>query len=263
MGTREYARHRQTKFVETRHVVFLEDEMIRGSTVVPKIDLEEKRVCVPNPMIQEPYFSLPVVPAPTVPEIVVQAPIAIPPVSTMSENLEPVLQDSIESTVAHEDEAQQPPVDNVPTDVEAQNVPTEEAPCRSQRVKRSAIPDDYKVYNTEIAHMEDDPASYEEAMRSAHSSKWLEVMEDEMKSMSSNDVWDLVEIPKGAKTVGCKWVYKIKRNSRGNIEKYKARLVEKGHTQIEGIDYNETFSPVSCKDSFIIIMVLVAHFDLE
>jgi hypothetical protein len=142
-------------------------------------------------------------------------------------------------------------------------VPTEEAPRRSQRVKRSAILDDYKVYNTELAHMDGDPASYEEAMRSAHSSKWLEAMEDEMKSMSSNDVWYLVEIPKGSKTVGYKWVCKIKRDSRGNIEKYKARVVAKGYTQIEGVDQNETFSPVSCKYSFRIIMALVAHFDLE
>ena len=111
--------------------------------------------------------------------------------------------------------------------------------------------------------MEGDPTSYEEAMRSPHSSKWLEAMEDKMKSMSSNDVWDLEDIPKGAKIVGCKWVYKTKYDSKGKIEKYKARLVAKGFTQREGIDYNETFSPVSCKDSFRIIMALVAHFDLE
>ena len=88
-------------------------------------------------------------------------------------------------------------------------------------------------------------------------------MEDEMESMSSNHVWDLEEIPKGAKTVGCKWVYKTKYDSNGNVEKYKARLVAKGFTQREGVDYNETFSPVSCKYSFRIIMALVAHFDLE
>ena len=52
--------------------------------------------------------------------------------------------------------------------------------------------------------MEGDPTSFEEAMRSAHSSKWLEAMEDEIKSMKTNDVWDLETIPKGAKTIGYK-----------------------------------------------------------
>jgi hypothetical protein len=111
--------------------------------------------------------------------------------------------------------------------------------------------------------MEGDPTLYEEDMRSPHSSKWVEAMEDEMKSMSSNNVWGLEEIPKGAKTVSCKWVYKTKYDSNGNVEKYKARLVAKGFMQREGVDYNETFSPVSCKDSFRIIMELVAHFDFD
>ena len=111
--------------------------------------------------------------------------------------------------------------------------------------------------------MEDDPTSFEEAMRSVHSSKWLETMEDEMKSMNTNKVWDLEIILKGAKTVGCKWVYKTKLDSQGNIERYKARLVAKDFTQREGIDYNETFSLVSCKDFFRIIMALVAYYDLE
>lgn len=70
-------------------------------------------------------------------------------------------------------------------------------------------------------------------------------------------------IPHGAKTVGCKCVYKTKRDSTENIERYMARLVAKGFAQGEGIDYNETFSLVSIKDSFRIIMALVAHYDLE
>ena len=73
----------------------------------------------------------------------------------------------------------------------------------------------------------------------------------------------LVELPEGCKRVGCKWVFKTKRDSQGNIEHYKARLVAKGFTQKDGIDYKETFSPVSKKDSFRIIMALVAHYDLE
>ena len=109
--------------------------------------------------------------------------------------------------------------------------------------------------------MEDDPTLFEEAMRSDHSSKWLEAMEDEMKYMNANKVWDLEIISKGAKIVGYKWVYKIKLDSQRNIERYKARLMAKGFTQREGIDYNETFSPVSCKDSFRIIIALVAHYD--
>ena len=62
-------------------------------------------------------------------------------------------------------------------------------------------------------------------MRSRYSSKWQAAMEDEMRSMNSNKVWDLQEISKEAKTVGCKWVYKTKRDSKRNIEIYKARLV--------------------------------------
>ena len=108
-----------------------------------------------------------------------------------------------------------------------------------------------------------DPVSFSQAIESNDSSKWIDVMNEELKSMDQNQVWDLVELPNNCKKVGCKWVFKTKRDSKGNIERYKARLVAKGFTQKEGIDYRETFSPVSKKDSFRIIMALVAHYDLE
>jgi hypothetical protein len=110
------------------------------------------------------------------------------------------------------------------------NMPNQENIRRSQRVRKSAIPDDYEIYTSEEIHMEGDPTSYKEAMRSPHSSKCREAMEDEMRSMSANQVWKLEKIPKGAKTVGYKWVYKIKHDSKGNIDRFKARLVAKGFT---------------------------------
>ena len=101
-------------------------------------------------------------------------------------------------------------------------MPVVKAPRRSQRVKKPTIRNDYEVYNSEEIQMEGDPTSFEEAIRSDHSSEWLEATKDEMKSMSTNNVWDLEEIPKRVKTLGCKWVYKTKCDSKGNVERYKA-----------------------------------------
>ena len=137
---------------------------------------------------------------------------------------------------------------------------------RPQREKRSAIPNDYVVYLHESESdlgIENDPVTFSQAMNDVNSDKWLEAMKDELKSMVQNEVWDLVELPEGHQKVGCKWVFKTKRDSRGNLERYKARLVAKGFTQKDGVNYKETFSPVSKKDSFRIIMALVAHYDLE
>jgi hypothetical protein len=143
------------------------------------------------------------------------------------------------------------------------DVPNQENLRRSQRVRKLVIRDDYDIFASEEIHIEGDPTSYEEAMRSPHSFKWGEAMENEMRSKSANQVWKLKEIPKTAKTVGCKWVYKIMRDSKGNIDWFKTRLMAKGFTQREGIDYNEIISSVSSKDSFIIIMTLVVHYDLK
>ena len=109
----------------------------------------------------------------------VPAPVVILPVATMNDDEEFVLQDPVESIATHEGEQQQS---------QTEDVPDVEAPRRSQRVRTSAISADYEVYNTERFQMEDDPTSFEEVMRSDHSSKWFEAIEDEMKSINANKV---------------------------------------------------------------------------
>ena len=137
---------------------------------------------------------------------------------------------------------------------------------RSSRERRNAISDDYVVYFQEHEFdigLENNPINLSQAKQNSNSHKWIKAMEDEMKSMKNNDIWDLVELPKGAKSISCKWIFKTKNDSKGNIERYKAYLIAKSFTQKEDIDYKETFSLISMKDSFRIIMALVAHFDLE
>lgn len=134
---------------------------------------------------------------------------------------------------------------------------------RSSRARRATNFDDFVTYYTEVENSGKltDPTSYREAINSDQATQWNEAMIEELNSMKHNDVWDLVELPEGSKTVGCKWVFKTKLDPNGNVECYKARLVAKGFTQKEGIDYQETFSPVSHKDSLRIVMALVAHYD--
>jgi hypothetical protein len=116
-----------------------------------------------------------------------------------------------------------------------------------------------------ISAAQDDmePRSYDEAMSSLVCNEWMTAMKDEMESMKTNQVWELVDLPLGRKSLGNKWVLKIKRKADDSIDKYKARLVAKGYTQREGVDYEETFSPLVRFASIRLILAMVASLDLE
>ncbi|GJZ42161.1 ribonuclease H-like domain-containing protein [Tanacetum coccineum] len=86
-----------------------------------------------------------------------------------------------------------------------------------------------------------EPKTYKEA---SIDSKWVEAMNLEMEALYRNGTWELTVLPKGRKVIGSKWVFKIKYKSTGEVDRYKARLVAKGFNQKEGLDYEETFSPV-------------------
>ncbi|GKF28941.1 putative ribonuclease H-like domain-containing protein, partial [Tanacetum coccineum] len=74
---------------------------------------------------------------------------------------------------------------------------------------------------------------------------WVEAMQEELLQFKLQNVWVIVDLPKGLRAIGIKWVYRNKKDERGIVIRNKARLVAQGHTQEEGIDYDEVFAPVA------------------
>ena len=85
-------------------------------------------------------------------------------------------------------------------------------------------------------------------------------MVEEMDALDKNEAWDIFELLVGRKSVGRKWLFKKKFNAQGKVEKYKARLVEKGYSQVEGIEFGEIFSHVA---SIRFLLSIAIAFDLE
>jgi hypothetical protein len=88
-------------------------------------------------------------------------------------------------------------------------------------------------------------------------------MDEEMEALDKNEAWDLVELLTVRNCIGNKWVFKKKLNAEGKMEKYNARLVEKGYSQVEVIDFGDIFSPISKLTSIIFVLNIVVAFDFE
>lgn len=107
------------------------------------------------------------------------------------------------------------------------------------------------------------PLTYEEAMSSPEAENWKTAMNEEMSALQENETWSLIKLPENKRPIGCKWVYTLKTDIEGRIQKYKARLVAKGFTQREGVDFFETFAPVVRYESIRLLLALAARDDLE
>ena len=100
-------------------------------------------------------------------------------------------------------------------------------------------------------------------MMSPDSAKRLEAMKSEMGSMYENKVWTLVDLLDDQQAIENKWIFKKKTDADGNVTVYKARLVAKGFRQVQGVDYDETFSPIAMLKFIRIMLAISAFYDYE
>ena len=107
-----------------------------------------------------------------------------------------------------------------------------------------------------FALMVADPNRFHDA---AGEEKWQNAMNEEIAAIEKNGTWMLEDLPENKSAIGLKWVFKTKYNADGSVQKHKARLVVKGYAQQQGIDYEETFSPVARFETVRMFLALAAH----
>lgn len=116
----------------------------------------------------------------------------------------------------------------------------------------------------------EEPRNYNEAINNKYRDKWIVAMNEEFKAFERHKVWELTKLPEGKKAVGSKWIYKIKYNEDGTVNKYKARLVAQGFSQKFGVDYDEVYAPVAKTTTLRTLLTIagrrnmvVKHLDIE
>ena len=135
----------------------------------------------------------------------------------------------------------------------------EDEPPRSKRIRtEKSFGPDFLTYM-----LESEPQSYKEVVNSLEGSLWKEAIKSEIDSILQNHTWKLVDLPLGSKPLGYKWIFKRKTKTDGTIDKYKARLVIKGYKQKEGLDYFDTYSPVTRVTSIRMVLAIAALRNLE
>ena len=152
-----------------------------------------------------------------------------------------------------------PILDETLRDDHSNDVPSETSePRRGKRARKpKSYGSDFQLYLVEGSKdqiesqysycysIEEDPRTYDEAIKSRDSAFWKEAINDEIGSIMENNTWILSDLPPGCKPLGCKWIFKRKMKVDGTIDKFKAILVIQGFRQKEGIDYFDTYAPVA------------------
>ena len=115
----------------------------------------------------------------------------------------------------------------------------------------------------ELDENNENPITYMDAMQRFDSELWLNAMRSKMESMKINSIWTLIDLPKGIKLIGCKWIFKRKRGIDKKLETYKAYLATKWYHQRYSIDYDKIFFPMTMLKSIRIILAIVAYMDYK
>ncbi|CAO1619642.1 unnamed protein product [Parajaminaea phylloscopi] len=249
-------------------------------------------VDAPAPRPEEPSPAIPTSPIPSV-SLDPSAPLLEPPVATVPDDvLSPamsMLDIPGEAPTTANDGLTSPQI--VPVDSDSEQSDTDDTPRQSSRSRRAperyglraviqeerhsheeALPSDVITDGvaTEMPTDPVEPKTYEEAVHGPHQQEWKRAIETELSCLAKNNTWTAVPLPANAHTITAKWVFKLKRDAVGTIIKHKARLVARGFSQVEGIDYTETFAPVSRLSSFRVFLaqavarrMFIHHLDVE
>lgn len=148
----------------------------------------------------------------------------------------------------------------VPTEGES-DTDQQGSPRVSSRANKGIAPQRYQAQK--ITTQMDEPKTLQEAISNENKTNWIEAMKDEIASMKQNETWELCVLPTDRKAIGSKWIYKIKTDADGKVNRFKARLVAQGFSQKFGTDYDQVFAPVARQTTFRILLSVASKERLQ
>lgn len=146
------------------------------------------------------------------------------------------------------------------------NIETEKATLRKSDRERNRPKylEDYAVLALHAeSFVEDVPNSFEEIQDRDDKEEWMYAVQEEVSALEENDTWEVVDLPQEKRAISCRWIFKIKSDSKGEIERYKARLVIRGNEQKQGFDYEETYAPVARLTTFRTLLAIINERNLH
>ncbi|KAI7965086.1 hypothetical protein MJO29_003184 [Puccinia striiformis f. sp. tritici] len=234
----------QRTVIKSRDVVFHDDVFPYGSTL--KTDTAPILVEIPWPDSPSPPTPVPEPPKPQPPH---------PPADNQTNT-------PSGTTVISLPNVPSPPapsgVPSAPADSSASLHPTSSSPRRSSRARKAPERYGHWAQGAKEAEDVDTPKTWRQLLRSPNKNRWLKAADEEFASLLGMNTWRLVPRPQKRKIIKSKWVFKVKRHPDRSIQKLKARLVAMGYSQIQGLDYEEVFSPTLRLETLRLILSLLA-----